>query len=377
MRADPAPSLRTMIQAHLQQEGAIRLDHYMDLCLTHPQGGYYATRDPFQSAAPKGGDFITAPEISQIFGELIGAWFINLWQRLGAPPRFHMIECGPGRGTLMSDFLRIAPPAFRDALHLHVVEINPVLRATQSQILAAYHPCFHTQVADALRACDDAPVFVLGNEFLDVFPIRQFQKTDQGWREAVIVQSPMGPLKRVYQGVVEDAAQQILPPHAPLGAIWEYAPGAQEAIALIAGSLATRQGYALFIDYGAAQPGYGDTFQAVGHHAYQDPLETPGALDLTAHVNFPDLMRVAQEAGASTYGPVLQGDLLRAWGLEPRVRYLCQQALPAQQLQIQTGAHRLAHPQHMGALFKAIALSHPTAPLPEGFPCSTPLPCAM
>lgn len=374
MPAEPVSSLRGLIQARLQQEGAMRLDHYMDLCLTHPQGGYYATRDPFQSADHSGGDFITAPEISQVFGELIGAWVIDLWQRLGAPARFHLIECGPGRGTLMSDFLRIAPPAFRDVMQLHLVEINPVLRAMQSQTLSAYHPLFHTQIADALHACDDAPVFVLGNEFLDVFPMRQFQNTDQGWREAMVVGSATGQLTRVYQGIVESPLQQILPAQAPLDAIWEYAPGAQETITTLARHFATGTGYALFSDYGSEKPGYGDTFQAVGNHTYQDPFDMPGTVDLTAHVNFADLSRMAQGAGACTYGPVLQGAFLRALGIEARVRHLCQHADADRQLQIQTGAHRLTQTQHMGALFKAIALSHPGAPVPEGFPCSTPLP---
>jgi len=315
---------------------------------------YYASRDPLG----RSGDFITAPEISQMFGELVGAWAADLWLRAGRPPADY-VEIGPGRGTLAADALRsmraagLAPP-------VHFVETSPVLRAAQADRVP--HARWHDELA-SLPA--DAPLLVIANEFLDALPIRQFLRTDAGWRERMLDWSGGG-----FVPVPGRTRSDHLVPaglrDAPLGSIVETCPAAEAAVAGLARRLAAQGGAAILIDYGHDAPGAGETLQAVSGHAFAEPLEDPGNRDLTAHVAFGPLAEIARAAGVQAFGPIEQGAWLEALGLSARAAALAR-AAPARVQEIAAARDRLAGAMAMGRLFKAMALVAPGWPAPAGF----------
>jgi len=353
----------------IRLEGPISVSRYMALCLGHPRHGYYIKQDPFGA----GGDFTTAPEISQIFGELIGVWAASVWQAMGAPASLRLVELGPGRGTLMQDMLRAgrALPGFREAMSVHLVETSPALRERQAQVLssAGIVPRWHERIEESL----EGPAIVVANEFLDALPVDQFVRTANGWRERLIGLDGDGAL--AFGLASEDAALSFgsagdrPDDAAPLGSVLEQPIAALEAVGSVARHLATEGGAALFVDYGAVRSGLGDTLQAMRRHAFVAVLDEPGEADLTVHVDFARMAQAALGGGAAVHGPATQRDFLVALGLPQRLEALSRRATPAQAETLVGGAARLVESgaTGMGELFKVIGVAHPSLPLLPGF----------
>ena len=354
--------LADIIRAEIREAGPMPVSRFMALALGHPKHGYYITRDPL------GTDFTTSPEISQMFGELIGAWAADCWAKLGAPSPFALVELGPGRGTLMADALRAtkAVPGFAAAAQICLVETSPVLRRTQHETLrpileqGGYR---QPRWLDSTATLPDMPLIVIANEFIDALPIRQFIATDDGWRERCVVE---------FQGnLVFTAAPAPLPDisilpeavhAAPPGAIAEICPAGTAITADIARRLKARGGAALFIDYGYGRSQPGDTLQAMRDGAYVPVLEAPGTADITAHVDFEALATSATPA-AAIHGPATQGQFLLALGIAQRAAMLAQHATPDQAEAIEAALTRLTHADAMGTLFKVMAVtSHGLTP---------------
>ena len=357
------------LAARIARLGPITLADYMTEALTHPRHGYYMRGDPFGS----GGDFVTAPEISQMFGELIGLWCADIWQRLGAPDPILLVELGPGRGTLMADALRAARilPDFHRAVRPQLVEISPALRRRQAETVRTptgdHTPVWHDSLADV----PEGPMILIANEFFDALPIRQFARTTAGWCERLVTLGADGHTLVPMLGPPSPQAEILLPPalHAASeGAIAEVSPAATGIAGEIGRRLAAHGGVTLIIDYGDARPPGEPTLQAVRGHARHDVLADPGMADLTAHVDFATLARAAQDSGARAHGPVPQGTFLQALGLEARAEALRHAATPAQVEAINAAAHRLTNPAEMGTLFKVLALSRPDMDAMTGFP---------
>ena len=348
----------------IQDEGPLSISRYMGLCLGHPRHGYYMTRDPFGAQ----GDFTTAPEISQMFGEMVGLWAASVWQAMGAPAALRLIELGPGRGTLMADVLRAAKvvPGFPAALSVHLVETSPVLREVQSRTLAGKaEPVWHDTIASAL----DGPAIVLANEFLDALPLDQFVMTPQGWRERLVGLDERGEL--AFGLSASDAGLAL---DAPEGALFEQPAMALDIVAGIARHLAEFGGAGLFIDYGSVRSGFGDTLQAMKSHSFTPPLAEPGEADVTVHVDFARIGQMALRSGAATHGPDTQRDFLLRLGLAERAQALSQKADPKQAAAIAAAFDRLVAQEKdkagapgMGDLFKVLAISHPRLPPLPGF----------
>ncbi|MBZ4023230.1 methyltransferase [Rhodobacter sp. TJ_12] len=339
--------------------GPIGIDTYMAECLMHPDHGYYATRDPFG----RGGDFITAPEISQMFGEMLGLCLAQVWLDQGQPAPFVLAECGPGRGTLMADVLRAirAVPGMAEAAEVHLVETSATLRERQRATLAPRAVTWHESVATLPRA----PLFLLANEFFDALPIRQFIRQGPAWAERQV-------------GLKEGRLSFGLAPPAPLealqhrhgdtrdGDVVETCPTAAPIMTEIAARIAAQGGVALIVDYGHWRS-LGDTFQAVKDHQPCDPLAAPGEADLTAHVDFEPLAQAARAAGAQASAMTAQGVLLERLGITARAEALARR-LDGTALQAHIAAHRrLTHPEEMGQVFQSLAVYPATAPLPPGF----------
>ncbi|MDP2063960.1 MAG: SAM-dependent methyltransferase [Phaeovulum sp.] len=339
--------------------GPMPLSDYMATCLLDPEHGYYTTRDPLGAA----GDFTTAPEISQMFGEVLGLALAQSWVDQAAPARFVLAEPGPGRGTLMADMLRAAGrvPGFLAAARLHLVEASPALRAVQAAKLAAFQPHWHT----GLSELPEAPLFLVANEFFDALPIRQFVRQHDCWAERQVGLSG-GTLAFGLAPPLPLAALAARRADTREGDVVETCAPAEAAAAEIARRIAAHGGAAIFIDYGGWQS-LGDTFQALRKHAPCNPLERPGEADLTAHVAFAPLAAAARAAGAAASALVPQGVLLERLGVTERARKLAQQ-LSGAALENHIAAHRrLTHPQEMGNLFKALAIHPLRAPPPAGF----------
>lgn len=344
----------------IREEGPLSISRYMALCLGHPRHGYYMTRDPFGAQ----GDFTTAPEISQMFGELIGLWAATIWRAMGEPDSIRLIELGPGRGTLMADALRAAKavPGFRAALTLHLVEMSPVLRKAQARTLAeVVSPIWH----DSVEAALEGPAIVIANEFLDALPLDQFVRTRAGWQERLVGLDASGELAFGFAPTAETAITIA----APDGTVLEQPLAALDVLAAVSRHVAQAGGAALFIDYGAARTGFGDTLQAVKQQRYADPLAEPGEADLTVHVDFERMAQAGLRAGAAAHGPVTQRDFLAAIGLAQRAQALSAKATPEQVEAISAAFDRLTEPgaTGMGELFKVLALSHPGLPALPGF----------
>ena len=351
------------IARRIRREGPSTLAAYMAMALHDPEDGYYACHDPLGRA----GDFITAPEISQIFGELIGLWCADLWQRMGRPDPVIVAELGPGRGTLMSDFLHAtaSAPDFRRAIRLYLVEASPVLREAQRQRLAGADPSFVLSV-DELPA---GPVLLIANEFLDALPVRQFVRGTGGWAERLVVADQDDRLRFVV-GPETPGLWQLVPQallDSARGTVVEICPSALALAIILSTRFANRPGAALFIDYGYFPAAPGPTLAALQHHVAVDPLAEPGAADLSAHVDFDAFASAAQAAGAAVHGPVPQGRFLTTLGAEARLAALCRNASPQQRAALESGVRRLIGPDQMGTLFKVLAVTSPGLPAPAGF----------
>jgi NADH dehydrogenase [ubiquinone] 1 alpha subcomplex assembly factor 7 len=357
-------ALAEHLARRIRSTGPITIADWMAEALGHPEHGYYRTRDPLGVA----GDFITAPEISQMFGELIGLWLVECWRLMGEPRPVRLAELGPGRGTLMADALRAARlrPEFLAALDLHLVETSPALRRRQAESLrpSGAAPRWH----DGFATVPEGPLLLVANEFFDALPVHQFQRTAQGWRERVVAFGEEG----FRLGLAPPGPALALLPEAsraaPEGGIAEVSPAALGLADVIARRLVADGGAALVIDYGPAESAPGDSLQAVRGHRPHDPLRDPGAADLTAHVDFAALARAATGAGARVHGPLPQGVWLERLGLRQRAARLRAGASPAQAKEIDAAERRLLDPGEMGTLFKAMALAAPSLATPPGFP---------
>ena len=346
--------LARLIADRIREAGPITVADYMAECLLHPVHGYYTTRDPFGAK----GDFTTAPEISQMFGELIGLALAQAWLDRGSPAPFTLAELGPGRGTLMADILRAtrSVPGFHEAARVTLVEASPRLREVQAATLAAYSPNW----IDHLEDLPEAPLFLIANEFLDALPIRQFQHGPQGWQERLIGlrdETLTFGLSAPLPQVPETPAFR----HAPEGALVEDNLAARHAVAEVSTRIARAGGVAYWIDYGGWRS-QGDTLQALRQHRPDDPLAHPGEADLTAHVDFEPLAALAPAFAYDT-----QGAVLTRLGIDARAERLAQ-GLSGPALENHRSAHhRLTDPQEMGSLFKVLAITSAGAPPPPGF----------
>jgi SAM-dependent MidA family methyltransferase len=368
MTTASATPLGATLAARIAATGPISLSEYMAECLFHPAHGYYATRSPIGAQ----GDFTTAPEVTQMFGELVGLALAQAWLDQGACGAFTLAELGPGRGTLMADLWRAvrAVPGFRDAARLYLVERSGPLRRAQADRLADARPSWIDAV-DALP--DDAPLYLVANEFLDALPIRQFTRDAHGWREHMVAVQDTGLGLALSPPAAIAALDHRLDDTAP-GDVVEICPSLPAIIAGIATRIAARGGLAVIIDYGGWRS-RADTFQAVRRHAPCDPFEAPGMADLTAHVDFEAVARAAEAAGARVWGPEAQGIWLGRLGLVERAQALAK-ALPDDVARRSHHAafRRLTEASEMGTVFKAMAITRPDTPTPPGFPSRPPGP---
>jgi NADH dehydrogenase [ubiquinone] 1 alpha subcomplex assembly factor 7 len=345
-------ALGRIIAQRIRLQGPISLAAFMADALGHPEHGYYRRADPFGQA----GDFITAPEISQMFGELIGLWCAEVWRLMGAPDAFRLVELGPGRGTLMADALRAAEvlPGFATAAAVHFVETSPLLRARQKAARVGGTVSWHGSIGDVPAG----PTILVANEFFDALPVHQFERTPGGWRERLVALDDdsfalvTAPAPTPAEVLIPEAIRLS----APDGAVVEVSPAAISTARAIAERLEAEGGAALIIDYGHTAHGVGETLQAVRRHKYHDILADPGEADLTAHVDFAALADAARPHVA-IHGPVTQGAFLKDLGIEIRARQLSQRATEGQRQDIESALHRLIDPAEMGTLFKVLAMS--------------------
>jgi len=342
------------IKALIRESGPIDVADYMSICLTDRNDGYYATRDPFGRA----GDFITAPEISQMFGELIGTWLRAAWYGNGCPPAVNVVELGPGRGTLMADMLRVfrLDDALSAAISVHLVETSPHLRLVQKATLQAtgFHPQWH----DHIETLPAGPCYLVANEFFDAIPFRQFVHDGSRWAERVIGCDANGDLSfglRPAHLDMEEHGLDLAPPLA--GQILEVSPMRQAIAARIASRLQDCGGAGLFIDYGHGQSGYGDTFQALRNHEPESVLAHPGDADLTSHVDFAVLRDTFARFGLIAPQVMSQSDFLLQMGLLERAGRLGRDAGPETREMIHDAVERLAGPDQMGHLFKVLCVA--------------------
>ncbi len=347
--------LKDILIRRIQAEGPISLADYMSTCLLHPDHGYYATRDPFGQS----GDFITAPEISQMFGELVGLALAQSWMDQGSPASFTLAELGPGRGTLMADILRTTRivPGFNDAAQVILIEASETLRQKQRDTLSAYD----IRWADDISSIPDQPLWLVANEFFDALPIRQFQRGETSWHERLVHTNDQGlGFGLAHETAYADLSHRL--EDTKLGDIVETCPAATGIIRSIGDKIEANGGAALIFDYGDWRS-LGDTFQALKAHEPVDPLEAPGDADLTAHVDF-EALAFASPSAYSRVTP--QGVFLERLGIAQRGQALADN-LSGTPLQDHISAfRRLTHPDEMGTLFKVMALFPNGANPPPG-----------
>ncbi len=357
--AKPALSLAEQIDAQIRATGPMSIATYMGLCLSHPRHGYYTAGRPIGAH----GDFITAPEISQMFGELVGFFIVNLWQQMGEPKSFTLLELGPGRGTLMQDALRAASRAdgFENALHLQLFESNALLKGEQEKRLGAWSPYW----AAGIDEVSEDPLFVIANEFFDALPIRQYVKTDDGWHERLVGLSGEARSFGLSPTPIAESAAPLEVQGAYPGEVLELSPAAVDTMQRLARKVALQGGAILAIDYGYAQTQTGESLQAVRQHAFADPLEAPGEADISAHVNFGVLAEAARATGLAAAPLAEQGEWLLRLGLGERARALAK-ANPQEAGNIARAVERLTSPEQMGTLFKVLC-AHSPGLRPAGF----------
>ena len=354
--------LEGVIRDTINKTGPITVANFMELSLGHPEFGYYTTRDPIGLD----GDFVTSPEISQIFGELIALWSASCWKQMNSPKRVEVIECGPGRGTLMTDFLRTskAIPEFDKAINLHFLETSPILKDRQSKILNGVNIKWH----DSLDTVPIGPTILIANEFLDALPVHQLVKTPEGWAERRIKRANKSFVfitdKPSYKtkAKIPESLQNV-----PIGSVYEYSTAALEVADKIVQRFKAAPGYALFIDYGSEKYETADTLQAVKSQSYADILSKPGEVDLTAHVNFAALSERIRGHGMCTLGPISQASFLISLGILRRTRDLIKDADPHQARKLTSGTGRLINLHQMGALYKVFVAMGTDLPAPAGF----------
>jgi NADH dehydrogenase [ubiquinone] 1 alpha subcomplex assembly factor 7 len=339
----------------IREKGPVDIGEFMGLALGHPHHGYYMKQDPFGAR----GDFTTSPEISQMFGEMIAAWILDVWHQMGLP-EFNLLECGPGRGTLMADIVRATKnvPGMHDAMNIHLLEISPALRAMQKAMLTGHEVQWHAN----LDTMTDRPLIVIANEFLDALPVRQLVKTKKGWQERVV---------DVESGQFVYGTKDLpfnLGVEAEEGEIFEISPVRSQFVMDLVKKMAKGGGgAALIIDYGHAEPGLGDTLQALKKHQYVSPLDDVGNADLTTHVDFYAVKQSAEAEGAKVSGPVEQGPFLNSIGIKQRAQILIDHANDEQKADIEKALQRLTDSSQMGSLFKVMGLSHGRALNLPGF----------
>jgi NADH dehydrogenase [ubiquinone] 1 alpha subcomplex assembly factor 7 len=346
-------SLKEKLVEHISENGPMTVADFMAACLYDPRDGYYATRPAIGGASA---DFLTAPEASQMFGELIGLWCAHEWDALGKPA-FNWVELGPGRGVLMQDAWRATQriEALHGSSNVVFIEMSAPLRDEQAQRVP------HAEWALRLEDAPPGPTLLIANEFLDCLPIRQFVRGDDGWHEKLVGTTEA---KQLTFGL--SAALPAPDNDDEVGMVREIAPSMESLIYEIEQRLHAAPGRALFIDYGYAQSDGADTLQALKNHKHVDPLAAPGEADLTAHVDFARFAHLAQQADLAVHGPITQGQFLRALGIEYRADTLSQ-ANPQHAERLRRELRRLTHADEMGALFKVICLSSPNLPPPAGF----------
>ena len=346
--------LKSRLIRQIDMIGPIPLADYMHLCLAERSQGYYRTRQPFGSK----GDFLTAPETSQMFGELIGIWMLQTWQQLGKPSPFCLAEFGPGSGTMMADILKAVQilPEFQQAARLMMVETSEALAATQQEALSGFK--MDKKWCTSLKEVPPMPLIAIGNEFLDALPFRQYVKTTKGWHERVVTLDQNRELAfGIGNGAIDPG---FLPANAetePVGSIFEIAPAREAFTSELAQHLVEHRGAALLIDYGHGESGFGDTFQAIQNHQYADPLAEPGRADLTSHVDFAALRRTAALTNADVKPLKTQADFLLFMGLLERAGMLGRDGDQLAREKLQRQVERLAASDQMGELFKVFAMT--------------------
>lgn len=359
----PVEMLAAQLRERISSEGALPISVFMTEALFDPMAGFYATKDPLSADS----DFVTAPEISQMFGELTGLWAAECWGQMGAPDPVHLIEMGPGTGRMMGDVLRAAraAPGLLSAAKLHLVEVSPALKMVQAQSLS--HAPLQARWQKSLGDTEPGPSLILANELLDCLPIRQAIRHKGVWRERVVGLHPQDKSRFIFGlGPVLSASDLDLIAEplrdADEGTLVELRPADATLIETLAERFKATPGYALFIDYGSATPQAGDTFQALRKHEKVDPLDQPGTADLTAWVDFDSLARLAVNAGLDVYGIETQGAFLTGLGIETRAASLARNQDEAGRARIARQLHRLTAPEEMGDLFKVIAFASPGLP---------------
>jgi NADH dehydrogenase [ubiquinone] 1 alpha subcomplex assembly factor 7 len=366
-RGDNLTAMSKHLAGRIYAEGPITVAEFMAEALYHPVHGYYMTRDPFGSE----GDFTTAPEISQMFGELVGVWCVERWQAMRRPESIHLLELGPGRGTMMCDVLRAASaqPEFVSAVSIHLVEVSAVLRERQrAALVKSVIPVDSMHWHSGLETLPSGPLLVFANEFLDALPIQQFERTAEGWCERLVTKDETGFhfLLSALLPSSETAIPRVIDEGSDIGAIFETRPDAIKIARQIAAHISQHGGAALFIDYGHEVSCVGDTLQAVRGHAKCDLLSEPGSADLTAHVDFDAFGQAACDL-VDVHGPVTQGNFLKWLGIDLRAENLARNATKRATNDISAAYHRLVDNDQMGSLFKVIALTNRDIEAPPGF----------
>ena len=363
--------LEQEIHRRIRAAGPMPVSQFMAICLTHPKHGYYSGNDPLGEA----GDFTTSPEISQMFGELIGLWAATIWRAIGEPATINLVELGPGRGTMMADIMRAVKllPEFEQAISIHLVETSPTLRERQRQKLVEYSDRLFWH--SALRDAPTAPAIYLANEFFDALPVSQAIRQADGWYERTIEIDDREQLKFGLASTPLPMFEQTIPRRvrdAPVGSIFEWRPLLS---AMELGRRLNSGGAALVIDYGHHQSAVGDTFQAVRGHRFDNPLAAPGLADLSAHVDFEALASAAANFGTIVHGPVDQGSFLMALGNRAARSQSEKKHHPEKAASIDIALERLTAPNKtgMGAMFKVLGLSHTSLPQLPGFERKTPV----
>jgi NADH dehydrogenase [ubiquinone] 1 alpha subcomplex assembly factor 7 len=357
---DVASPLGRELVALIEAHGPIDVATFMALALGHPTHGYYSSR----AALGAGGDFVTAPEASQLFGELIGAALATAWQQAGGAPA-RLVELGPGNGTLLADLWRATAgvKGFHAALDVHLVETSPLLRRRQAERLGSVPGLAWHAALDEVPA--DRPLLVVANEFLDALPIRQLIRLEDGWHEIQLGLDARGRLAFAPDPRPSPLALRL--PAAPIGSVLELSPAREAAVAGIAHRLADQGGLTLVVDYGERDPAPGSTLQAVTRHRRVDPLTRPGEVDLTSRVHFAPLINVAGAAGPAVFGPVPQGLFLQRLGIDLRLGHLLAGASAAAATGLRLGHARLTEPAAMGELFQVLAIDGWGNGPPAGF----------
>ncbi|MBL4740230.1 MAG: SAM-dependent methyltransferase [Sneathiella sp.] len=354
--------LSDILKARIADTGPISMFEYMDMALAHPKFGYYQNTDPFG----KNGDFITAPEISQMFGELIGLWCVDCWIKLGTPSHFHLMELGPGNGTLMCDALRSSAlaPDFLNAAKIHMVESSERLANIQQKNLSSYAVQWHSEIPKF----EDGPIIVIANEFFDALPIQQFERHEGKWFERLItVEDNFFSYTTAEKPTETDLFKFSENTVFEEESIAEVNPLAREIVSFLATIISEQGGAALCIDYGPMESALGDSFQAVQNHKFVDALQTPGSADLTAHVDFKTLSDIAKNLGCSSLPLSTQGRFLERLGIEARFWQLSKNADAYQKEKIANDMKRLISTQEMGTLFKALSFYSGMQEPPSGF----------